>query len=225
MSEEHSSNNKSGGVSLLGNLLAIGIPALMILMLGITGIYFVSAIFKGDNKEVAKTEEAAAAPAAKASADKPAAKPAAASADKKAAAPAAKAGGKDLMALGKTTFGTCSACHGMDGTGLKVGPMLMAPSLAGSEIVTGDPNRLALVILKGIKKEDAKFMGVMTPLGAMLDDEKLAAVMTYTRASFGNKASPVTVAEAKKAKDSFASITDPTGVSRAKIDEITAAHK
>ncbi len=224
MSEEHSSNNKSGGVSLLGNLLAIGLPALMILMLGITGFAFVGAILKGDKKEEVKAEKTAAAPASKAAPAAPAeTKPATASADKE--APAAKAGGKDLMALGQTSYATCSACHGMDGKGLKIGPMLMAPSLAESEIVTGDPNRMALVILKGIKKEDAKFMGVMTPLGAMLDDEKLAAVMTYVRASFGNKAGPVTVAEAKKAKEGFASITDPTGVSRAKIDEITAAHK
>jgi len=228
MSEDHSSNNKSGGVSLLGNLLALGIPAAMILMLGITGIYFVGAFLKGDKKEASKTKQAIATPAAKTNIKAAAAAPAAAASANKeeaAPAPAAKANGVDLMALGKTAYATCSACHGMDGKGLKVGPMLMAPSLAESEIVNGDPNRMALVILKGIKKEDANYMGVMTPLAAMLDDEKLAGVMTYVRASFGNKSAKVSVAEAKKARAAFASVTDPAGVSRSKIDEVTAAHK
>lgn len=227
MSEDHSSNNKSGGVSLLGNLLAIGTPAAMILMLGITGIYFVGAFLKDAKKEEAETAKNAAPLTATAKPAESKSAPAAAGSDKKeaTATPDAKANGVDLMALGKTTFGTCSACHGMDGKGLKIGPMLMAPSLAESEIANGDAKRFALVILKGIKKEDANFMGVMTPLGAMLDDEKLAAVMTYVRASFGNKAAAVSVAEAKKARAAFASLKDPTGVSRTKIDEVTAAHK
>lgn len=224
MSDEHSSHNKSNGsVSLLGNLLAIGLPVLMILMLGLTGIAFVGSFLKGEKKEEAKTASAAAAAKAPAKAEAASpAKEAPATATAKTDAPAAAA---DPMALGKTTFATCSACHGMDGKGLKVGPMLMAPSLAGSEIVLGDPNRMALVILKGIKKENADFMGVMTPLAAMLDDQKLAAVMTYVRSSFGNKAAAVSVADAKKSRERFAKLTDPTGVSRTKLDEVLAAHK
>ncbi len=226
MSDEHSSHNKSNGsVSLLGNLLAIGLPVLMILMLGLTGIAFVASFLKGEKKEEAKTASAPAPAAAKAPAKAEAASPAKeapATAAAKTDAPAAAA---DPMALGKTTFATCSACHGMDGKGLKVGPMLMAPSLAGSEIVLGDPSRMALVILKGIKKENADFMGVMTPLAAMLDDQKLSAVMTYVRSSFGNKAAAVSVADAKKARERFAKLTDLTGVSRTKLDEVLAAHK
>ncbi|MFK5924647.1 MAG: cytochrome c [Verrucomicrobiota bacterium] len=222
MSDEHSSHNKSNGsVSLLGNLLAIGLPVLMILMLGLTGIAFVGSFLKGEKKEEAKTASAPAAAKAPAKAEAASpAKEAPATAAAKTAAAAA-----DPMALGKTTFATCSACHGMDGKGLKVGPMLMAPSLAGSEIVLGDPNRMALVILKGIKKENADFMGVMTPLAAMLDDQKLSAVMTYVRSSFGNKAAAVSVADAKKARERFAKLTDLTGVSRTKLDEVLAAHK
>ncbi|MCF6312697.1 MAG: c-type cytochrome [Verrucomicrobiales bacterium] len=204
MSDDHSSNKPSSGVSLLGNLLAIGIPILMVVMLGLTGAAFLIDYLKGDPKE--KESKAVATTA-------------------KAKAPAAAESAPDLMALGKTTYGTCGACHGMDGKGLKVGPMLMAPSLTGSEIVNGDPDRMALVVLKGLKKESTDFMGVMTPLAAMLDDEKLAAVMTYVRASFGNKSAAVSVDTAKKARERFAKLTDPTGISRAKIDEIIAAHK
>lgn len=227
MSDDHSSNKPSSGVSLLGNLLAIGIPILMVLMLGLTGFAFLVDFLKGDpNEKESKATAATTNAAAPAAAEKPAATAktdAPAASDKK--APAASAAAPDMMALGQTTFGTCGACHGMDGKGLKVGPMLMAPSLAGSEIVNGDPNRMALVVLKGIKKENTDFMGVMTPLAAILDDEKLAAVMTYVRASFGNKSPAVSVDTTKKARERFAKLTDPTGVSRAKIDEIVAAHK
>mgnify|MGYP003380298311 CR=1 FL=1 len=67
------------------------------------------------------------------------------------------------MALGKTTFAMCAACHGPDGTGLKVGPALMAPSMVGSKVLLGDPENSLLVVLKGIAKEDMKFMGMMAP--------------------------------------------------------------
>ena len=37
----------------------------------------------------------------------------------------------------------------------------------------------------------------MTPFGGLLDDESIAAVLTYVRNSFGNKASVVTPAKVK----------------------------
>jgi len=216
MSDEHSSDNESDrGVSMLGNALAIITPISMILMLAITGIAFVLNI-RGD-AEATKSD----APAASAT---DAASPA--------AAPAA--GGKSAIpegidpavyANGKASFALCGACHGVDGKGLKVGPMLMAPTLVGSEIVLGDPDKMALVILKGIKKETPDFMGVMAPLQLALDDEKLAAVMTYSRNAFGNSAPAVSVEVAKKARERFAELVDPTGVSRTKLDEVLAAHK
>jgi len=131
----------------------------------------------------------------------------------------------EVMKLGKISFALCGACHGMDGKGLKVGPSLMAPTMVGSEIILGDPDKMALVILKGIKKENVDFIGIMAPLALALDDEKLAAVMTYVRNSFGNSASLVTPEMAKKARERFVDLTDPTGVSRTKLDEILAAHK
>ena len=47
----------------------------------------------------------------------------------------------------------------------------------------------------------AAFDNIMPPQEAMLTDEKIAAVITYVRASFGNKAAavkPEVVAEARK---------------------------
>lgn len=123
------------------------------------------------------------------------------------------------MEAGKASYMLCAACHGMDGKGLQAGPSLMAPSLVGSKIATGDPAVFALVVLKGIQKEGTEFLGVMAPLEAALDDEKLAAVMTYVRGSFDNKAAAVTKEDAAKYREQWKDITAP--VSRAKIAELS----
>jgi mono/diheme cytochrome c family protein len=123
-----------------------------------------------------------------------------------------------LMEAGKASFMTCAACHGMDGQGVAAGPKKMAPSLTGSKIATGDPAILALVIHNGIAKETQDYLGMMAPLGAALDDDKLAGVMTYVRNSFNNTASVVTPADVKKYRAQFKDIVGP--VTRAKIAEL-----
>ena len=122
------------------------------------------------------------------------------------------------LETGKMSYMMCAACHGMDAKGVQAGPTLMAPSLVGSKVALADPSVMALVILKGIQKEGAEYLGVMAPLGAALDDEKLAAVMTYVRNSFDNKASAVTTEEAAKYREQWKDINAP--VSRAKIAEL-----
>ncbi|MCW1925507.1 cytochrome c [Luteolibacter arcticus] len=125
-----------------------------------------------------------------------------------------------LMETGKAAFMTCMACHGADGTGMNIPPdKKMAPSLAGSKIVTGEPAALALAILKGIQKDpaNAQILGIMAPLELQLDDNKLAGVMTYVRNSFTNTASVVTPEDAKKFREQFKDIK--AQVTRAQLDE------
>lgn len=122
-------------------------------------------------------------------------------------------------AAGKMAYITCSACHNADGQGLPLGDKKMAPSLTGSKVVTGDPAVLALVILKGIKKEGTEYMGMMAPLEMAYDDQKLADVMTYVRQSFDNEAGAVTVEDAAKYRAQWKDINEP--VSRAKIEELS----
>jgi len=105
--------------------------------------------------------------------------------------------------LGKKNYITCSACHGMDGKGLKAGPMVMAPSLVGSKLLLGDPELAVAIVLNGIQKEDAKYAGLMAPLGAAFDDEKLAAVLTYVRNSFGNTAPAISVEQVKDIREKY----------------------
>lgn len=123
-------------------------------------------------------------------------------------------------AAGKAAYITCSACHNADGQGLPLGDKKMAPSLVGSKVVTGDASILALVILKGIKKEGAEYIGLMAALeAAYSDDKKLAEVMSYVRQSFGNKAGAVTEAEAAKYREQWKDVKE--SVTRAKIEELT----
>jgi len=218
-----SSDSKNPLAAFLGNAFLVAIPLVLIVMLGMVGSAFVG----GMKKKPVKAEAVAAAPSPALAAPAPAA----------GAAPAAPAAGgaptpapaaaidPAVMALGKQSYMLCAACHGPDGSGLKAGPALMAPSLVGSKLLLGDPDQSLLVILKGIAKENMNFMGVMAPLAAGLDDQKLAAVLTYTRNEWGNSAPAVTVEQAAAARAKFAGVNAPTGVKRAEIEAIVAAHK
>ena len=118
---------------------------------------------------------------------------------------------------GKATFMICSACHGPDGMGLAAGDKKMAPPLAGSKIAIGDPELFAAVVLKGIQKEGDEYLQMMAPLP--LPDEMLAAVLTYVRSNFGNKAEAVTAEQMKGFRESTKDL--PTPLTRAKIAELS----
>lgn len=93
------------------------------------------------------------------------------------------------MAVGKTQYLVCAACHGQNGEG---GPI--APPLAGSEWVSGPVSNLIRIQLRGlqgpisVKGTEYNMPGGMAPL-AYQTDEQVAGVITYIRNSFGNKAS------------------------------------
>lgn len=217
----------------LGKFYEVFVAVVLIAMLGFLGVAFLGA--GGLKVSPVTAAEAAPTPASPASpAPAPAPTEVAATgsaptpppAQPSAATAAAPAGGLDpaQMALGKSTYMTCAACHGMDGTGLKAGPALMAPSFVGSTTLLGDPNIPLLVVLKGIAKENMDYMGMMAALGAALDDEKLAAVLTYVRNSFGNSAAPITTEQAAAARAKFAAINAPAGVKRAELEAIATGH-
>lgn len=105
--------------------------------------------------------------------------------------------GKELFALGRQGYlTTCAGCHGTDGAGIS----RFAPPLAGSEWVTGDEKRLALIILHGIegsievagKKYDAPDILPVMPAHSTMDDGNIAAILTYIRNEWGNNAGAIT---------------------------------
>jgi len=117
---------------------------------------------------------------------------------------------EDVMALGQLKFQLCVACHGPDGTGIKPAPgMAMASSLADSKIVKGNPKAMAAAVLKGIKKEDAKFIGIMLPLEGAMNDAELAAVMTFVRNTYGGHSDIITEGNAAKWRSLYAGLKEP----------------
>jgi mono/diheme cytochrome c family protein len=104
-----------------------------------------------------------------------------------------KSGEAAAKARGKAVYeSVCGICHGTDGMG-KPG---QAPELAGSEWVNAKGfNRLAHIPLMGVSgpiKVGGKDWNMsMAAMGAALSDDDLAAVLTYIRTSWGNKAAAV----------------------------------
>ena len=98
--------------------------------------------------------------------------------------------------------GYCVTCHQANGKGLD--PAF--PSLAGSPWVTEDSERLIKLTLYGLtgplevngKKYDGQVP--MTPFGGMLNDNDVAAVLTFVRNSFGNNATPIQGADVQKVR-------------------------
>lgn len=96
-----------------------------------------------------------------------------------------------VMEIGKVQFMVCAACHGQNGEG---GPI--APPLAGSDWVKGPVENLIRIQLRGLQGPitvSGKEYNFPTGMAALAyqTDEQIAAVLTYVRNSFGNKAPAV----------------------------------
>ena len=113
---------------------------------------------------------------------------------------------RDLFNKGKAIYsreGFCTTCHQPDGKGL---PASGFPPLTGNKWVLGSQDRLIKIVLKGLygpmEVQGKKYSGQvpMTPFGGMLKDDEVAAVVTYVRNSFGNKASAISPAKVKQVR-------------------------
>jgi mono/diheme cytochrome c family protein len=102
----------------------------------------------------------------------------------------AQSGTQSIADRGKEVYDqNCLSCHQIDGSGV---PML-TPSLVNAGYVQGDKVRLINIVLKGLKGveiDGEMYDNPMPPL-AHLPDEDIAAVLTYVRSNFNNKAGPI----------------------------------
>ncbi|MBP64109.1 MAG: hypothetical protein CMJ62_21530 [Planctomycetaceae bacterium] len=102
---------------------------------------------------------------------------------------------------GKVLYGNCIGCHQPNGDGLKK----VFPPLAGSEWVTGNPERAVAIIVNGlggpINVAGEDFNSQMAAVGAALTDDEVASVLTYIRQAWGNGGSPVKPEEVKTMRD------------------------
>jgi mono/diheme cytochrome c family protein len=123
-----------------------------------------------------------------------------------AAAPVAQ----DPKVLGRRIFmADCVACHQATGLGLPGA----FPPLAGSEWATGPDERIIRIVLSGlsgpITVKGTPFNSVMPPLGPLLRDEQLAAVLTYVRSEWGNNAPAVSPDKVKEIRAAGAGHAGP----------------
>jgi len=105
----------------------------------------------------------------------------------------------DPLVLGKKQYNAaCVTCHQPTGLGLPGA----YPPLAGSDWVTGSEERLIRVVLHGLGGEleikGATYNGAMPAFGRVPGsgynwrDDQIAAVLSYIRQEWGNKAGPIT---------------------------------
>jgi mono/diheme cytochrome c family protein len=106
---------------------------------------------------------------------------------------------EQVVAQGKKLYEThCIDCHGSDGKGLPP----HYPPLSGNRAITMDHsvNAVRIVLNGGFAPGTAgnpRPYG-MPPFSHVMDDNEVAAVVTYLRASWGNRAGPVTAAEVNR---------------------------
>jgi mono/diheme cytochrome c family protein len=84
----------------------------------------------------------------------------------------------------------CATCHMADGGGV---PNLQ-PSLIGSAVVSGDPQQLIRVLLRGpanVLPADREPYSNTMPSFAQLSDTEIAAVLSHIRKQYGEGASPI----------------------------------
>ncbi|HIG29784.1 MAG TPA: c-type cytochrome [Verrucomicrobiales bacterium] len=117
-----------------------------------------------------------------------------------------------VMAQGKQAYSTfCVACHVADGKGMPDGK----PPLAGSDwVLAKEPNRIIRIVLNGMKGpmkvNDLDYGSQeMLPWKAMLDDEQIAAILTYVRNEWGNSAAPVTADQVQAIRTETSSRSNP----------------
>ena len=99
---------------------------------------------------------------------------------------------------GKVVYSrTCIQCHKVDG----LGQGGLAPPLVDSEWVLGDAGHVIRIVLHGITGPvtvNGQTFNYEMPGLQILNDEEVAAVVTYVRREWDHDASPVTAEQVKK---------------------------
>ena len=104
---------------------------------------------------------------------------------------------------GRTTYqNLCQPCHQANGRGVEK----IAPPLIGSEFALAPAPTIPIrIVLHG--KEGT--VALMPPLGGVLSDDEIAAVLTYIRREWGHAASPVQPADVARTRTETAGRTRP----------------
>lgn len=102
----------------------------------------------------------------------------------------------------------CGQCHKPDGLG-KEG---LAPPLLDSEWALGSEERLVRIVLGGLHGPitvSGKVYNLDMPSWRMLDDEKMAAALTYVRRAWDHQATPIDPATIKRIREATSNRAEP----------------
>jgi len=113
------------------------------------------------------------------------------------------------MTMGKNIFADeCSGCHTPNGKGTPN----MFPSVNGSAVVQqSDPTTMLRVVLRGARSvgtDKAPTAPAMPAFSWYLNDEQVAAVVTYVRNAWGNSAPPVSADDVAKTRNDLSKRSD-----------------
>ena len=117
----------------------------------------------------------------------------------------------DPIAVGKRLYAAqgCVACHQATG----VGQPGAIPPLAKSDWVLGSTARINRILLQGMQGEvkvvDQTYNGNMPAFGVKLKDEQIAAVLTYIRQEWGNKAEAISTELVTAAREATKDQSNP----------------
>ncbi|MFZ0208435.1 MAG: cytochrome c [Roseiarcus sp.] len=109
-----------------------------------------------------------------------------------------------MVAGGAIYRDVCSGCHAIDGKGV---PELFPALASSSSVRSDDPTSLIRVILRGARSVATSTEPTapgMPAFGWQLDDEQLAAVVTYIRNSWGSSAPGVSADMVRRTRASLA---------------------
>jgi mono/diheme cytochrome c family protein len=114
----------------------------------------------------------------------------------KGGAPPAVSANDPTMRAGAAIYrDQCSACHGLDGKGVAE----LFPSITDSSMVkSGDPTTSIRIVLRGARSVGTNAQPTapgMPSYGKQLDDDEVAAVLTYMRNTWGGAAAAVTAGQ------------------------------
>jgi mono/diheme cytochrome c family protein/glucose/arabinose dehydrogenase len=117
---------------------------------------------------------------------------------------------RELFIKGKELYereAYCSTCHQPQGQGLAAAGY---PPLRQSKWVTESEDRLIKLTLKGVYgpmtvlNRNYKGLVPMTPFEGLMNDEEVAAVLTYVRNNFGNRSSVISPEKVKEVRAAIA---------------------
>lgn len=117
------------------------------------------------------------------------------------------AAGRELYTRGAPLYSICSSCHGPNGQGIDG----VGGRLDGSEWVQGAPESLIRILLHGMDgaaAERGETIPNDMPSHGFLSNEDLAALLTWIRNSWSNRAEPITPGQVQSIRESETDRTD-----------------